>query len=92
MRNNEFCDGDTLDEMTNNTIVPGTQVNYCPGSNVNTPYDVITAGSKRHAASMIVESSCTLGINPDHKAWIWKTMLDNWGIRCPHKFQICAIH
>ena len=90
--NNEFCDGDTLDEMTNGTIVPGTQVNYRPGSNVNTPYDVITAGSQRHTASMTVAFLCILGINPDHETWIQKTMLNNWGICCPHEFQIRAIH
>jgi hypothetical protein len=78
--------------MTNGTIVPGTHVNYCPGSNVNTPYDMITAGSQRHAASMTVVFPCILGINPDQETWIRKTMLDDWGIRCPHKFQIRAIY
>jgi hypothetical protein len=90
--NNEFCDGDMLDEMTNGTIVPGTQVNYRPGSNVNTPYDVFTAGSQHHAASMTVVFPCILGINPDYETWIGKTMLDDWGICCPHEFQIRAIH
>ena len=90
--NNEFSDGDTVDEMTNGTIVPETQVNYHSGSNVNTPYNVITAGSLRHAASMIVDSPCISGIKPDLETWIWKTMLDGWGICCPHDFQICAIH
>ena len=90
--NNEFCDGDALNEMTNGTIVPGTQVNYRPDSNVNTLYNVITAGSQRHAASMTVAFPCILGIRPDHETWIWKTMLDNWGICCPHEFQIRAIH
>jgi hypothetical protein len=89
--NNEFCYGDTLNEMTNGTIVPGTQVNYCPGSNVNSPYDVITAGSQHHAASMTVAFPCILGINPDHETWIWKTMLNNWGICCPHEFQFHVI-
>ena len=78
--------------MTNGTIVSGTQVNYHPGSNVNTPYDVITAGSLRQAASLIVESPCISGINPDHETWIRKTMLNDWGICHPHKFQIHAIH
>jgi hypothetical protein len=90
--NNKFCGGNMLDEMTNGTIVPGTQVNYHPGTIVNTPYDVITAGSQCHTASMTVESPCMLGINPDHETWIWKTMLNDWGICCPHEFQICAIH
>ena len=41
---------------------------------------------------MTVAFLCISGINPDHETWIWKTMLDDWGIRCPHEFQIRAIH
>jgi hypothetical protein len=89
---NKFSDGDMVDELTDGTIVPGTQVNYPPGSNVCTPYDVITAGSLHHAASTVVDLPCISGINPDHETWIQKTMLDDWGICHPHKFQICAIH
>ncbi len=80
---------DSDEEMTDGTIVPGTQVNYNP---IAIPYYTINARPQHHAESMLVDPPCILGINPDHETWIRKMMLDDWGICHPHEFQICTIH
>ena len=85
--------GLTADEHTvEHTAVRLTAVDHTAIVRVNTPYDVITADSQCHAASMTVAFPCISGINPDHETWIRKTMLYDWGIHCPHEFQIRAIH
>ncbi len=49
-------------------------------------------GPNAMLSRLLVDSPCILGIDPNHEAWIRKTMQDGWGIRHPHEFQICTIH
>jgi hypothetical protein len=56
------------------------------------PYATITTASCCKAVGQSVELSDVIGINPAYKMWIRQSMLLNWRILYPHKFQIHAIN
>ena len=68
------------------TVVPGTQL--------PTPYGYITAASRREvvgrSANILLEVN--LDIPPDCEMIIRQAILDDWGIACPHDFQVTTIY
>ncbi len=56
------------------------------------PYDALTTAHRCKALGQTALDLDMIEINPDHKRWISQSMLDNWGIRLLHEFQIRVIH
>ena len=56
------------------------------------PFDNIMSTSRCESTGRSVKPSNVTGLDNQHKMWIRQGMIDDWGIRFPHKFQICVTH
>ena len=71
--------------MSKGTTIPGTQLTPYARININAP-------SRCKQVEATAPPSEFVSIDPQHEGWIRKAMLNDWGIRHPHEFQVRSIH